>query len=190
MNDDELLQQLGDALNSPVPEASADRITAIREAALRARGMPSQVAESTTAGLSSTRRAWLMTAAAAAVGAVGGAVVAGGGDDEPTAIASPPTEPLSFSDSAAVIAGSTVAGKTINHTWGVELLLDATGFPIGSRFVVEYIGRDATVTGAGGFVGSAKAIQCRCNGVVLRDEIAAIEIRDADDRLVSRADFA
>ena len=89
-----------------------------------------------------------------------------------------------------MISGSTVAGSTINHTWGVELLLDATGFPVGSRFAVDYIGRDGEVVNAGGFVGSERPIHCRCNGVLLRDEIAAIEIRDENDQLVSRADFS
>ena len=88
-----------------------------------------------------------------------------------------------------MIAASTVAGSTINHTWGVELLLDATGFPVGDRFAVEYVGRDGVAISAGGFVGSERTIHCRCNGVLLRDEIAAIEIRDADGQLVSRADF-
>lgn len=190
MNDDELMQRLGDGLHTPVPEPSPGRVAAVREAAMLTRDMAAPAAEIAPASHVSTRRAWLMTAAAAAAGAVGGAVVAGTRQDEPAATPGPPTELLSFSKSNATIAGSTVAGSTINHTWGVELLLDATGFPIGSRYVVEYVGRDGMVVGAGGFVGSELSIHCRCNGVLLRDEIAAIEIRDANDQLISRADFA
>lgn len=190
MNDDELMRRLGDGLNAPVPEPSPDRIAAIRAAALRAQSEPSPAAEETAVRHVTTRRAMLMTAAAAAVGAVGGAVVADTRSDEPAAAPEPPTELLSFSASEAVVAASTVSGSTINHTWGVELLLDATGFPVGSRYVVEYIGRDGAVVSAGGFVGSEVEIHCRCNGVLLRDEIAAIEIRDAGDQLVSRADLA
>ena len=192
MNDDELMRRLGDGLNAPVPEPSPDRIAAIRAAALRAQSEPSPAAEETAVRHVTTRRAMLMTAAAAAaaVGAVGGAVVADTRSDEPAAAPEPPTELLSFSASEAVVAASTVSGSTINHTWGVELLLDAIGFPVGSRYVVEYIGRDGAVVSAGGFVGSDVEIHCRCNGVLLRDEIAAIEIRDADDQLVSRADLA
>ncbi len=189
MNDDELLQRLSDGLNTPVAEPTASRVAAVREAALRARGVPSPLPEMTAAGGWSTRRALLMTAAAAVVGAAAGAVVADARHDEPAATPGPPTELLSFSESGVVIAASTVAGSTINHTWGVELLLDATGFPIGSRFVVDYVDRDGAVIGAGGFVGSAQPIHCRCNGLLLRDEIAAIEIRDVNRQLVSRADF-
>lgn len=190
MNDDELMQRLTDGLHTPVPEPSPSRVAAVRQAATRTRDLASPVASTaaTTAHVS-TRRTWLMTAAAAAVGAVGGAVLAGAGEDQPTATPGPPTEPLSFSRSATSITGSTVAGSTINHTWGVELLLDATGFPVGDRFAVEFVGRDGVAVSAGGFVGSEMVIHCRCNGALLRDEIAAIEIRDATGRLVSSADF-
>ena len=189
MNDDELMQRLTDGLHTPVPEPSPSRVAAVREAALRSRDMAPPMADVAAAGHGSTRRAWLMTAAAAAVGAVGGAVVASAREDQPSATPGPPTELLSFSSSDDLITGSTVAGSTINHTWGVELLLDATGFPAGDRFAVEYIGRDGVAISAGGFVGSEMVIHCRCNGVLLRSEIAAIEIRDATGQLISRADF-
>lgn len=192
-DDDELLDRLGDALTTPVPEPTPDRIAAIRDAALRAQGARSvdgaASAGETDSSTWSTRRALLLSTAAAAVGAAGGALVVNADQDAPTAAPGPPTEALSFSSSDASTPGSTVGGKTINHTWGVELLLDATGFPVGSRYRVVYVDTADEHIEAGGFVGAELPIHCRCNAALLRTDITAIEIRDADDRPVSRAEF-
>ena len=189
-DDDELLGRLEGALNTPVPEPSAERIAAVRAAALRAQGArasdhaPTQVDR----GRWTTRRAVLLSSAAAAVGAVGGALVANARDDDgDTAAPGPPTEPLSFSAGDAEVPGTTISGRTINHTWGVELLLDATGFAVGSRYRVVYLDVQDAVVEAGGFVGAEPPIHCRCNAALLRTEITAVEIRDADDRTVARA---
>ncbi len=188
MSDDDLLKQLTGAMDDDVPEAPPERIAAVRAAALRhqaelagrrgnVRSMPS-------------RRALLISGAAAAIGAVGGTVGANlAQDDPPAAAPSPPTEPLTFSSGPASVDGSTLAAKVINHTWGVELLLDATGFPIGTAFQVVYRDVDDAPLAAGGFVGATLPIHCRCNAPLLRDRIGAIEIRDGSDSVVARADF-
>ena len=198
MSDDgELLDRLGSAVSPTVPEPSPERVAAVREAALRARAdrnddrtddRTDDPADGSTAGVSG-RRALLLSVAAAAAGVVGGAVIMNAADDEaPAAAPEPPTEPLRFSVSTQ--PGSSVAGKVINHTWGVELLLDADGFPVGSAYRVVYRDVADAVVEAGGFVGASIPIHCRCNAALLRDGIAAIEIRSADDTVVSRADFA
>ncbi len=107
----------------------------------------------------------------------------------PTAVAGPPTEALSFVPGSAAISGATLAGKVINHTWGVELLLDATGLAVGASYRVVYLDTDDTTLEAGGFVGTAIAIHCRCNAALLRPRIKAIEIRDSANAVVSRAQF-
>ena len=186
MSDDDLLRQLSDALDGPVPPASPDRVSAIRAAALA-----QQQAGVTNVSALPSRRALLISGAAAAVGAVGGVVGANIAHDEPPAASpGPPTEPLSFVAGSASVAGSTLAGKVINHTWGVELLLDATGLPVGSAFRVLYVDVDDAPMEAGGFVGAELPIHCRCNAALLRDRIGAIEIRDGSDSVVARADFA
>lgn len=185
-DDDELLDRLGEAMTTSVPDPSPDRIAAVREAALRAQ--TERVGSVAAPGVSG-RRALLLSAAAAAVGVVGGAVAMNAVDGDPPAAApGPPTEALQFSASAE--PGSTVAGKVINHTWGVELLLDADGFTVGSRYRVVYLDTHAATIESGGFVGAEIPIHCRCNAALLRGDITAIEIRDADDAVISRADFA
>jgi hypothetical protein len=171
----------------PVPDASADRIAAIRAAALRQQGAPAAAG-----GRSITsRRAILLGSAAAVVGAVGGVVAATAvRDDQPEAAAGPPTEPVTFVRGVAAGDGTEFTGKVINHTWGVELLLDATGFPVGAPYRVVYVDVDDGLVEAGGFVGASKPIACRCNAALLRDRISAIEIRDGIDAVVGRAVFA
>ena len=86
-------------------------------------------------------------------------------DDPPSG---PPTEAMSWSREPNAPAGLTLAGRTINHTWGVELLLDATGFEIGSAYRLVYVGVDGSRTDAGGFVGAELPMACRSNAPVLR----------------------
>lgn len=187
-DDDELLRRLGAALSAPTPEAPPSRRAGVRDAALRARAERAD-AGPRGHGVSTSRRTLLLsTAAAAAVGATGG-VLLDGNDNEPTAAPGPPTEALTFSASSVAVAGSTVAGRTINHTWGVELMLDATGFPVGEAYTVVYLDGSATAIPAGGYVGAELPIHCRCTAAILRADIAAIEIRGPGDVLVSRAEF-
>ncbi len=185
LNDDDLLRQIDDAMNVPVPDPSPERIAAVRAAAVRQQGNP----QPTTARVITSRRAMLLATAAAAVGAVGGAVVANSTQHEPLTAAGPPTEALAFSPSGPIISGSSVSGKVINHTWGVELLLDASGFPVPEAFRIVYIDTGGAIVEAGGFVGAELPIHCRCNAALLRTDIVAIEIRDASDATVSTATF-
>lgn len=186
--DDDLLRRLGDSLDRAVPDAPPERIAAVRAAALRQQAAAGAVSNDVRALPS--RRALLISGAAAAVGAVGGVVGANlAHDDPPAAAPSPPTEALSFAAGPAAVAGSTLTGKVINHTWGVELLLDATGLPVGDAFRVVYLDVEDAPLEAGGFVGAELPIHCRCNAPLLRDRIGAIEIRDRTDDVVARADF-
>ena len=158
-----------------MPAVSVDRVAQIRRSAVDAR---SSLAAPAAARRRPTRRDLLLGTAAATFGAVGGAVVYSTLDDTQP-VAGPPTEALRWKVGEVPEAGLAVAGRTINHSWGVELLLDATGFPVGSSYRVVYLATSGDEVDAGGFIGSAVPIQCRCNGALLHDAAEAIEIRDA-----------
>jgi hypothetical protein len=196
MNDDELLEQLRDALDRPVPTAPAERIASVRAAALRAQdervvpatdAAPAQSSPMETATFS--RRTWILSGAAAAVvGAASGAAVTNVLRDDPPS--GPPTEAMSWSREPSAPAGLTLSGRTINHTWGVELLLDATGFEVGSSYRLVYVGIDGSRTDAGGFVGADLPMACRSNAPVLREALGTMEILDDKGVVVGRGRFA
>ena len=128
MNDDELLGALGDALEPPDRPVPADGLAAVRaHAAAAAAAAGSGAASGPPAEpVGASRRSLLIGSIAAAVGAAAGvaATVAASspGDDE---VAGPPTRPVEFT---SVPPGTSVAGRSIDHTWGMELLLDVDGF--------------------------------------------------------------
>jgi hypothetical protein len=175
VNDDELLGALGDALAPPDRPVPADGLAAIRAqvAASSGSGVPPQ-APSGSSGAS--RRTVLIGSIAAAVGAAAGiagavAVTSDGGSDE---VAAPPTRPVEFS---LVPDGATVAGRTIDHTWGMELLLDVSDLPVDRDYAVTYATADGDVA-AGGFRSVAVPMACRFNGTALRSAVTEIAVAD------------
>lgn len=185
MNDDELLGALGDALEPParpVPEAG---LAAVRAAAAAAAangdhhpGDPHAGDHPGKATPSATRRNVVVGSIAAAVGiAVGaaGAIVAStGGGAEDDQAAAPPTQPVEFS---VIPAGTTVSARTIDHTWGMELLLDVSGLPVDQDYTVTYA-TDAGPVAAGGFRSVDVPMACRFNGTALRTAVTEIEVSD------------
>lgn len=124
-----------------------------------------------------SRRALLRGGAAAGIGVVAGAAGVfalttddGGGATDPA----PPTEPVAF---ASVPEGLTVDGRTIDHTWGMELLLDVQGLPAGAEYEVRYA-TEAGPVAAGGFVAVDVPMRCRFNGTALRSAVTAIDVVD------------
>lgn len=202
MSDDELLEQLRDALDRPVPTAPAERVASLRATALRAQaaqdredkqdkqdGHTAPVQRSPTETATFSRRTWILSGAAAAiVGAASGAAVTNALLDDPPS--EPPTEAMAWSREPNAPAGLTLAGRTINHTWGVELLLDATGFAVGSTYRLVYVGIDGSRTDAGGFVGADLPMACRSNAPVLREALDTMEILDDKGLVVGRGRFA
>ncbi len=175
MNDDELLGALGDALEAPDRPVPADGLAAVRAQA-GATG-PSGNTPSGRAGADASRRNVLFGSIAAAVGAavgIAGTVAVTSDDDGDREGAEPPTRPVEF---ASVPTGTTVAGRTIDHTWGMELLLDVSGLPVDRDYSVSYATRGGTVS-AGGFRSVAVPMACRFNGTVLRDAVTEITIAD------------
>jgi hypothetical protein len=177
VNDDELLGALGDALappDRPVPEAGLAAVRA--QAAAAAASPPTGPSGPAGAGAGASRRNVIIGSIAAAVGAAAGiagtvAATSGGSRDE---AAAPPTRPVEFS---VVPSGATVAGRTIDHTWGMELLLDVRDLPVDHDYAVTYATADGDVA-AGGFRSVAVPMACRFNGTALRAAVTEIAIAD------------
>ncbi|MCU1370673.1 MAG: hypothetical protein JWO77_1867 [Ilumatobacteraceae bacterium] len=174
MNDDELLGALGDALappDRPVPEDGIAEVRARAAAAGSGAGSAPPSAEG------ATRRNVLVGSIAAAVGVaagVAGTVAATSSGPSGEDAAAPPTRPVEFS---LVPAGTTVDGRTIDHTWGMELLLDVSDLPIDHEYTVTYATADGEVA-AGGFRSVAIPMACRFNGTALRATVTEIAVAD------------
>jgi hypothetical protein len=186
VNDDELLGALGDALEPPDRPVPADGLAAVRaHAAAAAAAAGSGAASGPPAEpVGASRRSLLIGSIAAAVGAAAGvaATVAAtsSGDDE---VAGPPTRPVEFT---SVPTGTTVAGRSIDHTWGMELLLDVDGLPTDHDYTVAY-GTEAGRVPAGGFRSVAVPMACRFNGAVLRAAVTEVVVIDeANGEIVLR----
>ncbi len=171
MNDDELLGALGDALAPPDRPLPVEGLAAVRAQAAAASPGPRR-------GPTASRRTVLVGSIAAAVGAaagIAGTVAAtSSSSSEGDETAAPPTRPVEFS---AVPAGATVEGRTIDHTWGMELLLDVSGLPAERDYSVTYATSDGSVS-AGGFRSVAVPMVCRFNGTALRSSVTEIAIAD------------
>jgi hypothetical protein len=110
-------------------------------------------------------------------------VVVVGGDDGPEV----PTEPVGTIEAAS---GVTASARLIDHTWGLEVLLDVEGLEPGAAYEMAFVGRDGERYGAGGFVGVPELMRCRNNGAVLRRDVASVEVTGPDGAVALRADLA
>ncbi|SDD78503.1 anti-sigma factor family protein [Auraticoccus monumenti] len=97
----------------------------------------------------------------------------------------PPTTPAQVETrpGTPVVASA----ELIDHTWGLEVVLDAQGFDEGERYEVLVVEDDGDVSTAGAFVGTgSREMLCRLNsGVLLRDAVA-FEVLDSEDVRVAR----
>jgi hypothetical protein len=121
----------------------------------------------------------LGAAACLAIGAGVGALVAAPRD---ASVDGPPgtlgaVEPVAFSGAPS---GVEVDGDVVAHTWGTETLLTVTGLPAGDPFTVVVVGSDGSEYESGTFLGTDVEIDCSLNAAVLREDVAAVEIRGAD----------
>lgn len=78
----------------------------------------------------------------------------------------------------------------INHTWGVEVQLTATGLQPGGRYEVSVLGDNGSEYPAGAFVGTDGEIRCNLNAAVLRDQAAGFVVRDQTGEQVLSSDFS
>ncbi|MET0447291.1 MAG: zf-HC2 domain-containing protein [Aeromicrobium sp.] len=115
---------------------------------------------------------WLSAGVAAAVAAVAVAVtVLVVREESPTVIAVP---------GLTAVDGVTATAGLVDHTWGLEIKLEATGLRAGERFEVWVLGEDGRSYDAGTFVGVADTrIICDMSSSVLLDDAASFRVVDA-----------
>lgn len=182
---DDIERRLAGALgHDPDRQPPSDRIARIRaEAAASAESLPPDDRRHDSAA-PTRRRDLLIGGIAASIGAAAG--VAGGllaSRDDTDEVA---TEPLALSMSSDAIVAN---GSLINHTWGVELLLDIDGLPAGDSYTVEYRRVDGTPIAAGSFLSVDAPMKCRFNAAVIRRDTAAIRILGPDGTAVVAAEL-
>lgn len=86
--------------------------------------------------------------------------------------------------------GIQATAALVDHTWGVEVKLTATGLQPGGRYEVWVLGTDGSEYPAGAFVGTDSEVRCNLNSAVLRDEAAGFIVRDEGGQPVLRSDFS
>lgn len=177
MNDDELLGALGDALEPPERVPPTAQVAALR--ALIARHAtdetdPTDLEPPSPAAPS--RRTVLVGSIAAAVGGLAGvgATLAATSGDEPDEAAAVPTQPVEVTSLAP---GATAEASTIDHTWGMELLLDVSGLPLDRRYAVSFTTESGEVA-AGGFRSVDALMRCRFNATALRRDVREVVVAD------------
>ncbi len=181
-DDDRLWASLQGALGREVTrEPPAERVAGVRAAVEEHRRSRSPFGARPAWG----RRELLVGGIAASVGALAG--VALSREDDPPDV---PVEAIAFT--TALPDGVTATAELIDHTWGLETILTATGLPAERTYRTTYLLADDEEIGAGAFLGVADTtVVCRMNGPVRRDEVRAIEIADAESGdLVLRAELA
>ncbi len=76
------------------------------------------------------------------------------------------------------------SASVVDHTWGMELLLDVEGLSVGERFEVVYVSKGGERVGVGGFVGAGVPIRCRNTSPLMRADAAMVEVVDATGAVV------
>lgn len=76
--------------------------------------------------------------------------------------------------------------RLVNHAWGMEVLLDGTGFTAGEAFRVMVMSRDGSRSSAGSFVGVGDAaLACRLTTDVLQQDTVGFQVLDEGGRPVA-----
>lgn len=209
--DDELLEALGEALAPPPGGPPADRVAALRAYAA-ARQAPSEDVSAGTGPSAPAapavsaptpespppsapielaprrrRRDLLTGAVAAATGAA--LAVVGWEAFDADAQPGPPTEPVEVAVVPPDVAAEAVL---INHTWGVEIILTATGLAADATFrsAIQPVDGGAEVV-AGSFLGvEGVTVVCRMNASILRAAASSFTVVDEAGAPVITGTFA
>ncbi len=99
--------------------------------------------------------------------------------------AGPPTEAV-----ALIVNDDTVTADAalINHTWGTEVILEATGLGAGEEYVLQFETTDGEPVEGGTFLGvGTEPLTCRMNAALLREDAQGFSIRDADGQTIIEA---
>ena len=101
-----------------------------------------------------------------------------------------PAVPLEVVDVQVDQPGVRASADLVNHTWGVEVKLHASGFDRGGRYRVAVLGVDGTRYPAGEFVGTgSRTMDCNLNSSVLRDRATGFEVLDPAGDVVASSAF-
>ncbi|WP_369053963.1 hypothetical protein [Kineococcus terrestris] len=138
-----------------------------------------------------TASRWVGAAAAVVVGAgIGAGAVTVGREVADRPVQGPPGT-LGAVEELVVLGepeGVRADVALVAHTWGTETVLDVAGLPAGREYAVVLVRGDGAEAGSGSFLGSRVPVECRLNAAVLREDVAAVEVRDADGALVLRSE--
>jgi hypothetical protein len=132
------------------------------------------------------RRTALVTAvaAAAAVAAAVAVTTAVVRDDSPA-----PSPAVIAVPGVQATEGVVATAGLVDHTWGLEIKLRATGLTSGERFSMWVVADDGSRREAGEFVGvGSTEIVCDMSSSVLLDDAASFRVMDAAGREVIAAD--
>lgn len=123
-----------------------------------------------------------LTAVAAAI-----ALVAIGSLLRP-APAAAPTEAVALTVNDDTIAAD---AELINHTWGTEVILEATGLGAGDEYVLEFETTAGERVAGGTFLGvGERPLTCRMNAALLREDATGFTVTDAQGVTVLEAELA
>ena len=126
--------------------------------------------------VSSRDRRWPVVAGGALLAAAAAAAVV-------TAVVvrdTTPTPPVIAVPQLQVAPGVTATAGLVDHTWGVEIKLQATGLRAGERFTVWVVADDGSRHGAGEILGvDDTRIVCDMSSSVLLDDAASFRVVDA-----------
>lgn len=78
----------------------------------------------------------------------------------------------------------------VNHTWGTELRIVATGFTVGEVYQAWFVDRTGSRIPAGEFVGvGATTMTCNLQSAALRADVTAVRLTSADGAVIAEADL-
>lgn len=102
-------------------------------------------------------------------------------------VTGPPMEPVAFSEAPA---GVEAEASLIDHTWGTETVLVASGLEDGETYRLTLRDEDGEAVPSGAFIGTGeRPLECRMNAALLREDATGLEVRTAEGELVLEADL-
>lgn len=82
-------------------------------------------------------------------------------------------------------AGVEGSADLVDHQWGMEVVLEGSGFTDGTRYTVQVVQRDGAVSTAGAFLGTGPdGLACGFTSAVPMQEAVAFQILDAEDERI------
>lgn len=98
-----------------------------------------------------------------------------------------PLEPVSFS---TVAPGVDAEANLVDHTWGTETKLVASGLEQGRTYRVVLLTASGDEVSSGSLIGTGEnEIECSLNAALDRERATGLEVRSPNDDLILRADI-